>query len=185
MSPTPPNATALRVASLSQSAPTAFSLRPDAAQLAELITALDLVGLRKLRFEGTLRPVGSADWQLKGRLGATVVQSCVVTLEPVTTRVEADVMRLFIREYVDVDAPEIEMPEDENAEPLGTWIDLELTMEEELALALPAYPRKDDTTETTTVRVTEPGKTPMTDEQARPFAGLADLKAQLEDKDEK
>jgi len=183
MSPTPPNATALRVAALSQSTPTAFSLIPDAAELAALVDTLGLVGLRKLRFEGTVRPLGTADWQLKGKLGATVVQSCVVTLEPVTTRIEANVLRVFLRDYQDVDEAEVEMPEDENAEPLGVWIDLEAIMEEELALALPAYPRCDDSPEPTTLRVTEPGKTPMTDEQARPFAGLAALKAELEDKD--
>lgn len=184
MSQTPPNATALRVAALSQSAPTKFSLRPDAPELAELAKELELLGLRKLSFEGTVRPIGASDWQLKGRLGATVVQPCVVTLEPVTTRIDADVMRLFLRDFEDIDAPEAEMPEDENAEALGAWIDPVAIMAEELALALPPYPRKDEEGEATTVRVTEPGKTPMTDEQARPFAGLADLKAQLEDKDD-
>lgn len=183
MSQTPPNATALRVANLSQSTPTAFSLIPDAAELAVLVEALDLVGLRKLRLEGTLRPLGTADWQLKAKLGATVTQSCVVTLDPITTRIETDLLRVFLREYQDIDEPDVEMPEDENAEPLGAWINLAAIMEEELALALPPYPRKEDRTEPTTLRVTEPGKTPMTDEQARPFAGLAAFKAQLEDKD--
>lgn len=183
MSQTPPNATALRVASLSQSTPTPFSIIPDATELAALVETLGLVGLRKLRLEGTVRPLGTADWQLTAKLGATVVQSCVVTLDPVTTRVEADVFRVFLRDYEETDEPEVEMPEDENAEPLGVWINLAAVMEEELALALPAYPRTQESAEPTTLRVTEPGKTPMTDEQARPFAGLADFKAQLEDKD--
>lgn len=159
-------------------------MRPDAATLAALAEAMGLTGLRKLSFEGGLKPLGDRDWQLKGRLGATVVQPCVVTLEPVVTRIDTDVVRTFIRDYVDVDAPEAEVPEDDSVEPLGIWIDPAAVMEEELTLALPEYPRK-DAAESTTVRVTEPGKTPMTDEQARPFAGLAALKDQLNgDKDE-
>ncbi len=184
MSPTPPTATSLRVANLSQTAPNPFSMRPDAATLAALAEAMGLTGLRKLSFEGGLKPLGDRDWQLKGRLGATVVQPCVVTLEPVVTRIDTDVVRTFIRDYVDVDAPEAEVPEDDSVEPLGIWIDPAAVMEEDLTLALPEYPRK-DAAEATTVRVTEPGKTPMTDEQARPFAGLAALKDQLDgDKDE-
>ena len=183
MSPTPPTATSLRVASLSQTGPNPFSLRPDAAALATLAEAMGLTGLRKLSFEGGLQPLGDRDWQLKGRLGATVVQPCIVTLEPVMTRIDTDVVRTFIRDYTDVDAPEAEMPEDDSVEPLGVWIDPAVVMEEELALALPEYPRKAEV-EPTTIRVTEPGKQAMTDEQARPFAGLAALKDQLEaDKD--
>jgi len=179
MSPTPPSATSLRVANLSQTAPTPFSLRPDAAAMAALVQALDLSGLRKLSFEGSLKPMGDSDWQLKGRLGATVTQPCIATLEPVITRIDIDVVRTFIRDYIDIDAPEAEVPEDDSIEPLGAWIDPAVVMEEALALAVPEYPRKEDSQPTTT-RVTEPGKTPMTDEEARPFAGLAALKQQLE-----
>ena len=182
MSATPPSATSLRVSSLSQTGPTAFSIRPDAQALTLLAQALGVSGLRKVLFTGTLRPLGDADWHLEGKLGATVIQPCVVTLEPVTTRVETDVLRIFMREYVDVDAPEVEMPDDDNVEPLGVWIDPAVVMEEALVLALPEYPRKADG-ESTTIRVTEPGKTPMSDEEARPFAGLAAFKQQLEDKD--
>lgn len=180
MSPTPPSATGLRVSTLSQSTPTPFSLRPDAAALQALAEVLELSGLRKLSFEGALHPMGDRDWQLRARLGATVVQPCVVTLEPVTTRIDTDVLRTFVRDYVDIDAPEAEAPEDDSVEPLGAWIDPASVMEEELALALPQYPRKTDT-EIAPIRVTEPGKKPMSDEEARPFAGLAAFKQQLED----
>ncbi|MEP1765106.1 MAG: DUF177 domain-containing protein [Sulfitobacter sp.] len=180
MSATPPTPTSIRVSTLSQSAPTPVSLRPDVQTLAELRDALGLMGLKKLSLEGKLQPVGNADWQLKGRLGATVTQECVVTLEPVATRIDVDVHRIFLRDYETDDAPEVEMPEDDTVEPLGIWIDPAIIMEEVLALALPEYPRKEGAT-SETVRVTEPGKTPMTDEEARPFAGLAALKGQLGD----
>jgi len=146
--------------------------------MARLRDELALSGLRKLSLEGNLRPVGSADWEFKGRLGATVTQPCGVTLEPVVTRIDVDVHRVFLREYAVDEGVEVEMPEDETIEALGIWIDPAAILEESLALEIPEYPRKKGAM-TDTVRVTEPGKKPMTDEEARPFAGLAALKDQL------
>ena len=174
-----PSETALRVADLSQTAENTFALRPERAALAALATTLDLDGLRKLSFEGKITPSGQSDWQLTGRLGATVVQACVVTLEPVTTRIDTDVIRHFVAGYEDPDEPESEMPEDDTIEALGAWIDPGLVMEEALALAVPDYPRKDDA-ELGQMVYAEPGTQAMTDEDAKPFAGLADLKSKLE-----
>ncbi|MEW9918708.1 DUF177 domain-containing protein [Marimonas sp. MJW-29] len=174
-----PSDTALRVADLSQSAEHAFALKPDAEALAELARALDVTSLRKLRFEGRLRPLGKSDWMLEGKLGATVVQPCVVTLEPVTTRIDVDVTRRYLRDYKDPDEPEAEMPEDDTAEPLGAWIDPGQVMEEALALAIPDYPRK-DAAELGQMVYTKPGEAPMTGEDAKPFAGLAAFKDKLE-----
>ena len=177
-----PTSTALRVAELSQGGQTAFALRPDAAETARIAAELGLDALRKLSFEGRLIPDGKADWRLEARLGATVVQPCVVTLEPVTTRIDTDVVRSFLRDYHDPDEPEAEMPEDETTEPLGTWIDPAAVMLEALALAVPDYPRKEDAALGQMV-LTEPGKAAMTDEDARPFAGLADLRRKLQEDD--
>ena len=182
MSPKPPSDTALRVSDLSQSTENGFSLRPDKDTLAQIATELELSFIRKLSFVGRIVPLGKSDWQLTGRLGATVVQPCVVTLDPVTTRIDVDVTRQFIAAFTDPDEPEVEMPDDDTTEPLGSWIDPAVVMQEALALAVPDYPRK-DAAELGQLVYTKPGDTPMTDEQARPFAGLADLKAQLK-KDE-
>ncbi|MEQ6248224.1 DUF177 domain-containing protein [Sulfitobacter sp. HNIBRBA3233] len=174
-----PSPTSLRVAELSTKAPTPFDVRPGKPAMAELQSLLGLEGLRKLSFTGQIAPTGSADWLLTGMLGATVVQPCVVTLEPVTTRIDVPVQRTYLRDFDLPDEPEVEMPEDDTAEQLGAWIDPGRVMQEELALALPEYPRKAEAP-LEPVRVTEPGKTPMQDEDARPFAGLADLKAKLD-----
>jgi len=180
MSRTPPSTTALRVADLSTATENGFSYRPDAGALAEIARSLGLNALRKLSFEGQIRPMGKTDWQLDARLGATAVQACVVTLEPVTTRVDTNVTRRFLSDYSDPDDPEVEMPEDDTIEALGAWIDPYEVMQEVLALALPDYPRKDDAALGQMV-YTQPGQTPMTDEDARPFAGLAGLRDALED----
>lgn len=178
MSATPPSPTALRVAALSQKGETPVSLRPDAGALAALAEHIGVDTLRKVSLTGALAPLGDADWQLKARLGATVVQPCVVTLDPVTTRIDVDLMRVFVRDYQEPDAPEAEMPEDDTVEPLGAWIDPAQVLAEALALHIPEYPRGDGAA-VDTIRVTEPGKKPMSDAEARPFAGLAALKAQL------
>lgn len=180
MSRTPPSPTALRVAELSQNAQTPFSLRPDADSLRKIAEELDLSALRKLSFEGRLKALGRSDWQLEARLGATVVQPCVVTLEPVQTRIDVNVTRLFVQDYEEPEETEVEMAEDDRTEPLGAWIDPAVVMIEALALEIPEYPRADGA-ELGQAVYTKPGEAPMTDEDARPFAGLANLKDQLKD----
>ncbi len=178
MSARSPSDTALRVSALSAAAPTPFALRPDKSKLEEIVAQLDLSGLRKLSFEGHLQPQSKRDWLLTARLGATVVQPCVVTLDPVTTRIDQNVQRLFLSDYNEPDEAESEMPQDDTSEPLGQWIDPFAVMVEALALALPEYPRATDAA-LEERQFTEPGKAPMTDEDARPFAGLASLKEHL------
>jgi len=180
MSRTPPSPSALRVAELSQNASTPFSLRPDAESLKVIAQELGLTSVRKLAFEGTITALGNTDWQMDARLGATVVQPCVVTLEPVQTRIDAKITRLFMKDYVEPDEPEAEMPEDDESEPLGQWIDPAAVMVEALALEIPEYPRANGA-ELGQVVYTKPGEIAMTDEDARPFAGLAGLRQKLED----
>ncbi|MGI3165588.1 YceD family protein [Pseudooceanicola sp. 200-1SW] len=172
------SASALRVSTLPKTAPTPFALTPDAAETAALAELLSLKALRKLSFRGEVRPAGKRDWLLTGHLGATVVQPCSVTLAPVTTRIEEDVTRRFTPHLPDeaVEAEEVEMPEDESLEKLGSHIDPAAVMAEALALALPLYPRAEGA-ELGQQDFTEPGKAAMTDEDARPLAGLADLLA--------
>ncbi|MEY8830817.1 DUF177 domain-containing protein [Sedimentitalea sp. XS_ASV28] len=173
-----PDTTSLRVADLRQNTPTAFDLRPDPGMQKALADELGLTGLRKLRFSGQVSARGRRDWELTGRLGATVVQPCVVTLEPVTTRIDVDVRRLYVADLPEVTADEIEMPEDDSIERLGSVIDPGAVMTEALTLALPLYPRKDDIAPTNAV-FAEEGISPMSDEDARPFAGLAELRDAL------
>ena len=169
---------ALRVAELPQNAATAFELTPDAEACAALAGTLGISALRKLRFAGQIRAHGKSDWLLEAHLGATVVQPCVVTLEPVTTRIDTQVRRLFLARMPEVETTEVEMTEDDNIEQLGTVIDPAAVMEEALALALPAYPRAKGADLGEAV-FTEPGKAPLRDEDTRPFAGLAGLRDAL------
>ena len=156
-----------------------FDIAPDAPARDAIAAELGILGLRKLRFAGQLVPRGRRDWSLEAALGATVVQECGVTLAPVTTRLDEKVQRRYQAEVEDQDlSGEIEMPEDDTIEPLVPTLDLVEVMTEALALALPPFPRAEGAEQDAQV-FTEPGKTPMRDEDARPFANLANLRDSL------
>ncbi|MFV0358831.1 YceD family protein [Tropicimonas sp.] len=171
----------IRLSRLPVGAPTPFVLEPDPRQIQELKAALDLLDLREVRLAGQLIPEGRADWRLEATLGATVVQPCSVTLEPVTTRIDTPVLRRYLAGYTAPDDAEAEMPEDDSIEPLPASVDLGQVLGESLALALPDFPRAAGA-ELAQADFTAPGTAPMTDDDARPFAGLAGLRRQLDPK---
>lgn len=176
-------ATRFRVSDLPQNRPTRFESRPGNTRLDALAKDLNLLGLRKLSLVGEITASGKTDWTLRARLGATVVQPCVVTLDRVSTRIDTDIIRHFLADMPELgEDEEVEMPEDENAELLGPEIDIDSVMIEALSLHLPLYPRATGAELSESV-YTEPGKTAMTDEDARPFAGLAALRDTLGEKD--
>lgn len=171
--------TRIRVASLDSERGREIDLRPDAEALEALRAELGLEALRKVTLTGRLEPEGSRDWRLKAHLGATVVQPCVVTLKPVTTRIEEKVIRRFTHDMPDMpEGEEAEMPEDDTLEPLGSVIDLDQVLTESLALSLPDYPRADES-ELGEAVYAEPGVEPLRDEDLKPFAALKDLKDKL------
>ena len=170
----------MRLADLSTRKPTPFALTPDADERAAIAQALDLLGLPKLRFSGQIAPQGRSDWTLTAELGATAIQPCVVTLAPVTTRIDDPVARTYVADLPDPDGAEVEMPEDTSVEPLPAAIDLVDVMIEALSLALPDFPRAADATLDQTT-FAAPGVAPMSDDDAKPFAGLAALRDKLGD----
>lgn len=173
----------LRLADLVASRGTDFALTPGPEERAAIADALGIVGIRKLRFDGKLMPQDRKDWVLTGTLGATVVQDCVVTLAPVTTRIDETITRSYLAEMPEVTGAEVEMPEDDTIEPLPDMIDLYAVLIEALALALPLYPRADGAALEQAV-FTEKGVAPLTDEAARPFAGLGALRDSLKNDDD-
>jgi len=173
----------MRLTELTTGRPTTFTLEPTAAERKAVAQALGIVALKKLKFEGTLTPQGRTDWALQAKLGATVVQECVVSLDPVTTRIDEQVNRDYMKVIPEIDAAELEMSQDDTIDPLPEILDLAQVMIEALSLALPPYPRSKDA-ELGAIAVTAPGITPMTDDDAKPFAGLGALRESLEKKEE-
>ena len=164
----------LRLADLTGT--TDFSLAPDGNARRTLADHLGILALKKLRFSGSLSTVGESDWRLDAMLGATVTQRCVVTLAPVTTRIDEAVLRRYLAKAPPLpEGNEIEMPEDETAEQMPEAIDLLQVMEEALVLALPAWPRTGGV-DPLEMRAAAPGIEPLSDDDAKPFSGLKSLK---------
>ncbi|MEB8386204.1 DUF177 domain-containing protein [Rhodobacteraceae bacterium KMM 6894] len=175
----------LRVAALPAGREVTFDITLNDVQRAEIASVLDLRALRKLRFHGALTPLGKRDWQVQATLGATAIQSCIVTLQAVTTRIDRPVVRRFLADMPETpdveEGSETEMPEDDQTEPLRNTIDLGAIITESLALALPDYPRS-DSADFDSAQFTAPGTAPLRDADLKPFAGLAALRDKL-DKD--
>lgn len=154
-----------------------FSVEPDAEARKEIAQMLGLLGLKKLRLVGQLAPEGKTDWQLTAKLGATASQACVVTLDPVTTRIDTPVARTYVADLAPLpDASEVEMPEDDSIEALPDQIDLLALIAEALAIALPDFPRSEGAT-LENKSFSAPGVPPLTEADVKPFAALKALKS--------
>ena len=144
-------------------------------ECADLAQRLELRRLESLSATLSVRRVsGGNAVRINGHLSARVVQACVVTTEPVATDLAETVGRLYVADLPAIEGDEIEMPEDDRVEALPAVVDLGAVMTEALSLALPLYPRREGA-EFDGLQVAEPGTDPLTDEAAKPFAGLADL----------
>lgn len=173
----------LRLADLPQRKATQIRLVPDAGHLESLADRMDVDEVRKVRLEGSLTPGPGRDWTFKWHLGATVVQPCRVTTEPVTTRIEEDIYRRYTPDFETPEGDEAEMPEDDTVEALPDVIDAGDILEEVLTLSIPPFPRAEGVDDID-LTATPPGAEPIDDEKIKPFAALAALKAQMEADDE-
>ena len=113
------------------------------AERAALARRFDLVSLDAFRATIRLRRMNRGLIEAKGRIEAEVVQSCVVTLEPVPARISEAFKVLYStapvlpqREVI-VSAETEDPPEPVN----GGVIDLGETAAQQMALALDPYPR--------------------------------------------
>lgn len=150
-----------------------FDVSPEPDEAAALARLLGLVSIKGLRFSGRLGPL-DAGWDLEGVLVARVVQTCVITLDPLISQIEQTVRRRFLPGTA---AAEIEVsPEDDDEiEPLRDRIDLGLVATEALALTLPDYPRKPGAQ----LEGDRPDDAPADGDNARPFAALAALRERM------
>lgn len=140
---------------------------------------LNLLNLDKLKFAGILKPLEKSDWRMRATLGATVEQSCVLTLEPVTTRIDAT----FIRDFRTISATSdrnitSNKTSDDIEEIERDAIDLCSILYEVLSLELPDYPKIKNINVLQT-KFGPPGTSPLTDETSKPFAILSSFRDKL------
>ncbi|MGE0713867.1 MAG: DUF177 domain-containing protein [Alphaproteobacteria bacterium] len=112
------------------------------AERAALARRFDLLALDRLTATARLRSVnGGTAIRLDATFEADVVQSCVVTLEPVPGKVAGSFAILYTRQ--DDDGDEVDLAfEDEVVEPLdGDSVDVGEAVAQELSVALDPYPR--------------------------------------------
>lgn len=173
-----PRPTRFRTGGLSPRKPTRFSWVPQADERAALAKELGLLALYRLEFAGQIEPAGRDEFRLQGQLTAALDQACTVTLAPVPTKISESITRRYIAGLTFPEAEEAEMPEDDSQEPMPDTLDLVEIATEALMLALPLYPRAPGA-EFAELTHAPDGATPIEDEPAKPFAGLASLAARL------
>ncbi len=122
---------------------TVIDLEADADERAALARRFGLLALDSLTAKVGLTPVDGGLVRVHGTLAAKVTQACVVTLEPVTTRVEGSFQRLY-----GTDAPEeaggliADADAEESPEPFTHGaVDVGEAVAEQLALELDPFPR--------------------------------------------
>ncbi|MGF1475412.1 MAG: DUF177 domain-containing protein [Geminicoccaceae bacterium] len=104
----------------------------------------DLERLDELGASMLLTWISDAKVHMTGTLNADVTQACVICCEPVRTQIRQPIERTFVL-MADDDAEPLEIEVDPQAADvetvIGDSIDLLAIVQEEFALALPAYPR--------------------------------------------
>jgi len=141
----------------------------------ELPERLGVLAVSSLSGALAIRPWRKGGFRVSGTIIAEISQSCIVTLEPVTERLEEPFDRTFLaakemdRFRLDAEV-EIDLDAADPPEILeGTTLSLGDLIAEHLALGLNPYPRKPNAD---AVLPSEAGE----DERVSPFAALKNLK---------
>lgn len=157
------------------------------AEREALARRLDLLALETLaaalRFEAAEALPGAI--RVSGTLRVRLVQSCVVTLEPVPSELQDSIYVLYAPGAADGPAREVEVPaEGEAPEPLpADGIDASALAAEHLALLIDPYPRHPDAPTGPLTYETGEGRSAEADSgedgDGGPFAALGQLKSKL------
>jgi uncharacterized metal-binding protein YceD (DUF177 family) len=138
-------------------------------ECAAIARRLDLLALRSLQAEGSVRAGAGGRWTLSARLRADVVQACVVTLEPVSATVE-DSFEIAFAPMEEREDDEVDLT-DADVEPLPAdgSLDVGEIVTQQLSLALDPFPRAPDAGPGDRIESVEEGPA-----KVAPFSGLSD-----------
>ena len=154
-----------------------IELAASEAERREIADRLGLASLDRLEAHVSLGRDGDAI-RAKGRIGAALEQRCVVTGEPVSAHVDEPFEIAFLPEpTTSVPDDEVELAEQDCDVVFhdGGSIDLGSAIADTLALSINPYPRSAGAEAV----LKEAGV--LSEEQASPFAALAQLKERLKD----
>jgi uncharacterized metal-binding protein YceD (DUF177 family) len=143
-----------------------------------LASELEIEAIDKLTVTYRIMPALKARLAMKGILQATVTQNCVVTLEPVISKVSVPLDIVFSSDKIaalpedEIGLDDLDRPDEEPIE--NGQIDIGRIVVEELMSGLDPYPRRED------------ANFDWTDEKAaaaatNPFAALSRLKSSGDD----
>lgn len=165
----------------------AFSIEADIGERDALARRFSVVSIESFVARGVLvHGAHHSRVSLRGHLEAVVMQQCVVSLQAVTQRINADFAREYDRDTDDEwaglgnDGGEIFLSPDADDLPepiVGGALDVGEAAAEQLALELDPFPRTPGAK--LDGLVLRRGETGIEDAPANPFAALASVKAKL------
>ncbi len=125
-------------------------IEPNAKELGELARAQNLVSVGSFHAELLLKDWKRGGVSVTGRVRASIVQECVVTLEPMEAQIDEEVDIVFVPEGSPlardtIDEGELVLSADASDPPEtfdGVTIDAGAVAEEFFALGIDPYPRK-------------------------------------------
>ena len=120
------------------------TLEPDAAARSKIAKALDLASLDAFVADVSVAPAANAGYRLTGRVRASAVQTCGITLEPLPVEIDQRFSIDLVEAVDPIETDEIEITLDDDAPDVieDGRIDLGQYAVEQLALTLNPFPRK-------------------------------------------
>ena len=158
-----------------------YEIEANAAERAALAERFGLLSLERFTAKIILRRLRKDLIRVRGRLTASLTQSCVVTLEPVAAEIAEDFELDFVEGAGDRSADsgaelDLDVEAADGPEPLlGPEIDLGEVAAEQLGLAIDPYPRKPGAA-IPAEWVGEETPAPAPAEKVNPFAALEKLR---------
>jgi uncharacterized metal-binding protein YceD (DUF177 family) len=154
-----------------------LEIEADPAEREALARRFGLIRLDRLHASATVSPVSRKLFRVEASFEAEVVQTCVVTLDPVPARVSERFSALFGEGGPGLAALALSEEEDQPEPIEGGAIDLGETVAQHLALSLDPYPRKPGASIPAEYAADTQGEGQG---RVKPFAGLGLLKPRRE-----
>lgn len=151
-----------------------IKLETDAEERRRLAARFGLLSLDRLvALLAVTRGASGIPIRVKGRLQASVVQRCIVSLEPVASEIDEPVEAEYGPASTEGPEEVVRLDEPDPPEPLeGDSLELGELVAQHLSVALDPYPRKQGAE---APEWTPPGPAPGVDDPDKPFSVLASL----------